>query len=73
MKFHLMALHKKQNKGSLSGEGPSTPPAPAPHPTRVTHLPSMPLPLGWTFIHFHSGCASSPFTQILLYISNLTL
>lgn len=45
---------------------------PPPSP-RATHFPSMPLPLGWTFIHFHSGWASSPFTQILLYMSNLTL
>lgn len=32
------------------------PPFPLLSPPHVpTHFPRMPLPLGWTFIHFHSG------------------
>lgn len=41
-------------------------------PLSHTHLPRVPLPLGWSFIHFQSGWASSPFTSILLYMSNFT-
>lgn len=60
-----------------AGQPWSSPPSLKPLPTLVKfHLiafPSMPRPLGWIFIHFHSGWASSPLTQILLNKSNLTL
>lgn len=39
----------------------------------ITHFPRVPFPLGCAFIHFHRGCALSPFTSILAKRSNLTL
>lgn len=45
--------------------------APIPHQD-TTHFPRVPLPLGWFFIHFQRGWAPSPFTSILLNMSNFT-
>lgn len=75
VKFHLIALQEKGRvmRSPVATAARTVPGEPACPPRPATHFPSMPRPLGWIFIHFHSGWASSPLTQILLNKSNLTL
>lgn len=80
VKFHFIALGEKKTGVRLGQEKkPQNAPLAAvgPEPTPPcwgsrTHLPKVPLPLGCSFIHFQSGWASSPFTSILLNMSNFT-